>query len=118
MEIFGKNYDFLLSVGAEEEIAHLCPDGDIRKLGELMGGENAIAGAKKTACILSRWHEKRRAFEEPDYEPAPLTEELLDLLPFSCFTALQTEVMAAFRRDMKQNVEVDDAKKNAAARSS
>ncbi len=118
MEIFGKEYNFLLCVGAEEEIAHLCKDGSIRNLGELMGGENAIAGAKQTACILSRWYEKRRAFEEPGYEPAPLTEEILDLIPFSLFTTLQKEIMAACTRDMRQSVEVAETKKNEAVKSS
>lgn len=117
MEIFGREYNFLLCVGAEEEIAHLCRDGSIRNLAELMSGESAIAGAKQTACILSRWYEKRRAFEDPGYEPAPLTEEMLDLLPFSGFTTLQKEIVAACTRDMRQSVEVGETKKNGAVKS-
>lgn len=114
MEIFGREYAFLLTVGGEEEIARLCRDGDIRNLKEQLSGENAITTGKKLLCILSRWHEKRRAFDEPGYEPAPLTEELLDLLPLPVFQALQGEAVAAFARDTRQTVEVEESKKNGA----
>ena len=118
MQVFGKEYGFLLCVGAEEEIARLCPDGDVRKFGELLAGENAIAGSRELLCILSRWHEKRRAFDEPGYEPDPLTPEIIDLLPLSAYSELQKEAMAAFQRDMKQTVEIEESKKNGGRRSS
>lgn len=120
MEIYGREYGFLHSVGAEQEIARLCPEGDLRNLRALLGGssDEAIEGAKELLCILSRWYEKARAFAEPGYEPKPLTKELLDLLTPGEFFALQAEAMRRFTEDEKQTVEAAPAKKNEAQKSS
>lgn len=120
MEIFGREYGFLHSVGAEQEIARLCPEGDLRNLRALLGGsgDEAIESAKELLCILSRWFEKAKAFSEPGYEPKPLTKELLDLLTPLQFLALQAEAMRRFREDEKQTVEAEAAKKNGERKSS
>lgn len=113
MEIRGKTYDFLLSVGAEQEIARLCRDGELKNLKELLtaGNAEAIESNKEVLCILSRWAEKARAFFEPDYEPQPLSKELLDLLPIAQYRLLQAEAMQAMARDQRQTVEAEPEKK-------
>lgn len=120
MELFGREYGLLLSVGAEQEIARLCPEEDLRRLREVLIGTDSAAfeRTKELLCILSRWHEKARAFREPGYEPQPLTQELLDLATPAQFLALQAEAMRRFTEDRKQTVEAEASKKNGAPKSS
>ena len=115
-----KEYGFLFSVGAEQELARLCPGGDLARLGELLTRKDAdaVGLVVELVCVLSRWHEKARALEEPGYEPRPLTAEELSLLPMAEFAALQNEAMLAMRRDAGQTVEAEPGKKQKAPRSS
>lgn len=119
MKILGKEYGFLLSVGAEQELARLCPEGELGKLGEALRGntESSIYAGKEVICILSRWYEKAQSFSDPGYEPQPLSHELLDLLPVATYREVQAEAMAAFARDRQQTVEAEDAKKNEGVKS-
>ena len=120
-QLFGREYGFLYSVGAEQEIARLCPGEDLRRMREILAGATAetIGAGVEILCILSRWHEKARALEEGDrYEPQPLTREELLLLPKVRFKELQGEALRAMLRDNGRTVEAEPAKKDAAPKSS
>lgn len=114
MEILGHEYGFLFSVGAEEELAARCPEGNIGRMKELLTAENPKRqeNTKALLLILSKWYEAGRRFEEPGYEPQPLTEELLQLLPVNAFQQLQAEAFSAMVRDSRQTVEAEAPKKN------
>lgn len=116
MELWGKEYGFLLSVGAEQEIARLCPEGDLRRLGELLRGRTAdtIGLSTEIVCILSRWHEKARRFREPDYKETPLTRELILMLPVEEFARVQNEALRAMLADRTASVEAEAEKKGVA----
>lgn len=116
MQINGTEYGLLYSVGAEEEIARLCPDGDLRRIGEAVKGSTAEAVATNTqlVCILSKWHEKALHFAEPTHEENPLTPELVALLPVAVFAALQREAFQTILADGRPTVEAEPGKKGAA----
>lgn len=121
MQILGREYGFLFSVGAEREIMELCPEGDLKNLQALLTASKAdgIRKAVEMLCALSRWYEKAAALEQgPDYVQQPLTPELIELLPFSQFQALQAEAMQCILRDCGQSVEAAPGKKEKAPRSS
>lgn len=115
-----KEPGFLFCVGAEQELARLCPGGDLRRLREMLSGRTAdsISAAIELLCILSRWHEKAQAREIPGYEPDPLTREELELIPDAQFQRLQAAALAAMVRDQQQTVEAEGEKKDEAPRSS
>ena len=120
-QLFGREYGFLYSVGAEQEIARLCPGEDLKRMREILAGTTAetIGAGVEMLCILSRWHEKARALEEgAGYEPKPLTSEELLLLPKVRFKELQGEALQAVLRDNGRTVEAEPAKKDEAPRSS
>ena len=120
-QLFGKEYGFLYSVGAEQEIARLCPGEDLKRIREILAGSTAETIEKRVQilCILSRWHEKARALEEGErYEPKPLTREELLLLPNVRFQELHSEALQAMLRDNGRTVEAEPAKKDEAPRSS
>lgn len=117
MNIYGKDYNFLLTVGAASEISDLCPDGDMERLPEVFSGSFAKTArtAAKLMVALSKGYEEAQSFAAPGYEMHPLTEALVMSLPQDVFMALQSEAVDAFTASMKTEVEVD-AKKNEAAK--
>lgn len=119
MEIFGKSYGFRYTVGAEEEIRKLCPGEDLSKLRDLLRGKTpeSLAAAAETMCILSRWEEKARRFEDPEHREEPLTRELLALCTPAEFTQLLIEALQAIVRDRSASVEAQPEKKEKAPRS-
>ena len=121
MEIFGREYGLLFCVGAEREIMELCPDGDLKNLQALLSASKADAVQKcvEMICVLSRWHEKAAALEKgAECAQEPLTPELLELLPFAQFQALQAEAAKCILRDCGRSVEAAPGKKEKAPRSS
>lgn len=125
MRIYGIDYGFAYTVGAQAELARLCPDGDITRLGELYGGGavDANRNLAETACILSAWHERAASYEAhqrgESYEAHPLTEEVVDLLTIEELASLSTEVFTAMTEGRRRTVEADDdAKKKMAGSSS
>ena len=116
MRIAGKEYGFRYTVGAEEELARLCPGEDLRRIAELLR-DMTPAGVRARAeflCVLSRWDEKARHFEDPEHVEQPLTMELLALQPKAVFVELQNEAFAAMAADSKATVEAEPEKKDAA----
>lgn len=116
MEIFGKNYGFRYTVGAEAEIRNLCPGEDLTKLRELLRGRTpeSLEATAETICILSRWDEKARRYEDREHREEPLTRELLELCTPAEFTALLIEALQAIVRDRAPSVEAQPEKKEKA----
>ena len=115
MVIHGKERNFLLTVGASAEIAELCPDGDITRLGELLTQNNSgkqLRSIAKVIAALSRGYESSRKYEEPGYEPSPLTADEILTLTMEELTQLRDEAFDKFVQDSKPTVEVEPSKKN------
>ena len=113
MKIFGKEYGMLYSVGAQEEIAELCPDGDLKRLGEYLKGTAVEANAKsaRIPMILSTWYEKAEAMEAAaegrEYEQKPLGWETVELLDMGQFRSLMEEAFAAMGAGRARTVETE-----------
>lgn len=114
MEILGRNYELLLTVGATEEIAALCPDKDLKRMREVLQGGTtaALDFVFQMTAAMSRGAEARRAFLEPGYKPDPLTPEILRLLTTEEVANVQAATMDAFKAGKETSVEADGAKKN------
>ena len=114
MKIFGHEYGFAMTVGASAEIADLCPDGDLSKIGELLSGERfgetAMAGAS-IITALARAHDSVKRFEGEEVNHPTLTVEMLFALPQATYMEAMSEAMSAFRQDMQTTVEVEPSKK-------
>ena len=116
MEIMGRSYELLLTVGATEEISALCPDGDIRQIKEIFNGP---AGALTDFMVrfiaaLSKGAEERKAFMTPGYEPHPATPEILRLMTPDELKKAQADAMEAFKVGKSTTVEAAEGKKNEA----
>ena len=115
MRIHGKDISFALTVGASAEIAKLCPGGDLRRVGEMLGETNYGESVEFIAQFiesLSRWGAtaKRWAGESAD---TLCLEEVLSLTPTE-FQSAQMEAMNAFGNDGAGEIEAEsDDPKNA-----
>jgi len=82
MVINGREIKFLRTVLATCKIAEICKDGNIENAGILFEGkyQDSQKTTAKFIAIMSEGYEMNRKFEEPGYEPRPLTaEEALNL---------------------------------------
>lgn len=114
MIIHGKERGFALTIGATIEIAEFCPRGDISLIGDAItkgGYAKQMSNIVKLIVALNKGYEERKAFEEPGYVPAPLTEAEVRSLTTGDLTLLQNEAMAAFGRDSEKTVETKPQKK-------
>ena len=121
MKLFGREYGMLYSVGAQQEIAELCPENDLTKLSEALGGK-AFERTEKAAripMILSSWHERAESVmakeEGREYKPSPITWDLIALLSVEEFSALLTEAFKVMARDSGRSVEADAGEKKTEA---
>ena len=114
MKIFGHEYGFALTVGASTEIADICPDGDLSRIGEVLSGDSFSKTAKAGAsivCAMARAYDSVKRFEGEDVNHPPLTVEMLFALPQIEYMAALSEAMSAFNKDIKPTVEVEPSKK-------
>lgn len=106
MQLFGKDVNFFLSTGAKIDMA---------ELGEDLGTYSRIL---KTAVILSKEYENRKALDNPGYEKNPLTDEEARCLSNEEFNQVVEEMNKAFEAGGLRTVETEEDKKKEAAASS
>lgn len=113
MKIFGEDYGFMLTVGASSEIADLCPDGDLTRMGELLQGTFSQTINFTAAFIeaMAKGFDDAKRFSGESVTHPPLTAEMVKALPGDLFKEVQAAALASFRGDTKTTVEVEPAKK-------
>lgn len=113
MKVHGRNIGFLRTVKLTCELADMCPDGDLSRIGELFAGHmgNVQRNTAKLIALMNEGYEMSKKFEDPTYVPNPLTEEELLYLDDETFTQLFEEATAVFMEDGKPSVEVQPSKK-------
>ena len=117
MVINERERGFLLTIGASVEISELCPQGDLSRLSEVFDQPYAkqVTATAKMISAMSRAYESAKHFEDPSYEPVPLTvNEILALDP-GTFQELTAEATRKFIADQKTTVEVEESKKKGSA---
>lgn len=114
MNIGNKTYGFKLTVGASIQIAKLCPDGDLGRIAEAVGGTygHQAEALAKMISALSNGYAAAEAFE--GREAARLTPEDVLALDPKTFEEVTKEAFAAFRADVSGELEVKPTKKAAA----
>lgn len=113
MKIFDHEYGMRYTVGAQQELAALCPDGDLARLKEVTQGKisEVTPEAAKIPMILSDWHERAKSLEAAaeggSYTPAPLSWDVIQMLTVQQFGELMGEAFTCMARDMGRTVEAD-----------
>ena len=113
MIIHGKERLFLLTVQASVDIAEMCPDGDLARIAEVLEGPQAksLRFIAKFVAAMNRGYENNRKYEEPGYDPDPLTVDEILSMPLSDIMEAENEAMREFRMNAKSEIEVKDQPK-------
>lgn len=113
MRIFDDEYGFMLTVGASAEIADLCPNGDLNRMGELLDGRfsDTVNFTASLVVAMAKGFDDARRFSGEEVTHKPLTKEMMLALPSNVFRDAQAAALAAFRGDTETSVEVAPSKK-------
>lgn len=117
MIIFGKKYNFKLTVGAYEEIAELCPDHDIKNIGNILAETHTKSYTEfmaQMAVIMNKWYIKHQEFngEDPGEQ---FTIDIIKVMPIDVLPRLISEILTEFNNGQKPTVETEP-EKNAKSR--
>ncbi len=107
MIIRGRERFFELNVQSHEELAAICPNGDLSSLGELFGedtGRKNIEVDIQIACILNKGYEDRMEFEDPEYKAVYLTADDCRFLSIAEIRQMESEISQAISSGSKVTV--------------
>lgn len=110
MIIKGKDRKFLLTVRGRDEIAALCPNGDLSNISDMLSATSSTEFLRKMTIIMNRDYEDHTKYYDPSYEPEYLTDDDLEILTLEEFRKLNDEMSDAFLKGMGVTVETDDKK--------
>lgn len=113
MKIRGREIGFLRTVKTACDIADICPDKSLNNFAMLFNGSMADINRNGAKLIhfMNEGYEMNRHFDDPTYEPKPITVEEVLYLDDDTYQQLFNEMMKAFTGD-KQTVETEESKKN------
>ena len=113
MIVNGREINFLRTVKGTSEIAKLCPNNDIERLGELFDGDlpQTLETGAKIIHFLNEGYEMNRHFMDRTYKPNPISVEEILYLDDSTFTKLMQTAMNGLGNGAETSVEVQESKK-------
>lgn len=113
MKIRGRDIRFLRTVKTACDIADMCPDRDLNKIGALFSGtvSDVNKNGAKLIHLMNEGYEMSKHFDDPSYKPNPISEEEILYLDDDSYTVLFSEMMSAFNGD-QPTVEAEEPKKN------
>lgn len=109
MKIHGREIKFMKTVKGTDDLAKLCPNNDLKLIGEVFGGDDMSRMQHAMAVFIvamNEGYEYNRMYETPGYEPHPLTMDEVMYLDHDEFIPLFTEAMGAFKKD-KPTIEAE-----------
>ena len=110
MKIYGREIRFRRTVGATCDIADLCPDKDISRIGEVMNGGTTRSQFRfiyNFIMALNKGYEDAEQFKNKDHVKQVITFEELSTLDTDEAMALFKEAMEVFNGDGKTTVETE-----------
>lgn len=113
MEINGREIKFLRTVKATADLAKLCPDGDIERMGELFNGSlsTTLETGAKIIHYLNEGYEMNRHFMDRSYQPKVLGVDEILYLDDKTFTDLMNSAMASMGVGAETTIELQENKK-------
>lgn len=113
MLLHGREVKFLRTVWAVSEISKVCPAHNINRFAEALKTEDSKELNDMWILFvtsLSAGYEMAQKFNEPGYDPRPVTVEEINTLTENEFNQLVTEATQAWIGDLI-TVEVEEPKK-------
>lgn len=104
---------FERTVWAERKLAKLCPNNDIKRIGELLTSDDfdqQMESIENMICIMSEAYERKAHFLDNSYEPNPVTKEYLENLTETELMELGNRAFGDFFEDGKTEIETEPKK--------
>lgn len=114
MKIGKYEYNMMLTVGAADTIAKMCPGGELARMDELLK-TNAIEAVAELIVAMANGADDFAELMGEELTHPRLTKKMVLSLPFQGLKDVQSEMIAQFAKDVKPSVELAPAKKNDAA---
>lgn len=113
MIINGREIKFLRTVKATADLAKLCPDGDIERMGELFNGDlsTTLETGAKIIHFLNEGYEMNRHFMDRSYQPKVLGVDEIMYLDDKTFTDLMNSAMSSMGVGAETTIELEESKK-------
>lgn len=113
MEINGREIKFLRTVKATSDLAKLCPDGNIERLGELFQGDlpTTLETGAKIIHFLNEGYEMNRHFMDRSYQPQIIGVDEIMYLDDQTYTKLMQSAMEGLGVGAETTIEVEESKK-------
>lgn len=111
-----RNIKFERTVWAERQLAKMCPNNDIKKLGEVITSDDfdkQIEAIESMIIIMNEAHERKAHFLDNSYEINVITREELENMTESELMELSNIAFADFNADGKTEIETEPKKPNA-----
>ena len=111
MKINGREIKFLRTVKTNFDIAGICPDGKLEKMGDLFPDDSleSIKNMVKFIQLMNQGYEEAKHYEDPTHEVVVIKEEDIMYMPNDDMSNLFQEAVNAFL-GVKQTVEVEPSK--------
>ena len=116
MEIYGKDYGFMLTVDALCAIANECPNHDINRINEWLGSDMvSITNAMKVmAPAMSKGYCDVMSEIDPKFKGEPLTAKIIGMMPPQMLSELENEIVKAYQSGQQTTIETKTKKKQRA----
>lgn len=113
MIINGREIKFLRTVKATAELSKLCPENDIARLGELLGGDLSTSLETGAAIIhyLNEGYEMNKHFMDRSYQPRVIGIDEIMYLDNETYTELFVSAMNGMDNGAETTIEVQESKK-------
>lgn len=108
-----REINFERTVWAERKLAKLCPNNDIKRIGELLTSDDfdqQMEAIENMVCIMSEAYERKRHFLDNSYQMDPVTKEYLENLTETELMELGNRAFADFFEDGKTEIETEPKK--------
>lgn len=116
MIINGREIGFLRTVKATSDLAKLCPDGNIERLGDLFNGDlpTTLETGAQIIHFLNEGYEMNKHFNDRSYQPNIISVEEIMYLDDVTFTELMHSAMEGMGAGAETTIELEEPKKKEA----
>lgn len=112
MKIHGREIKFKKTVKGTNDLAKICPNGDLRRIDEVFSSEDTSTMQEAMAVFvvaMNEGYEYSMKYEKDGYEPHPLTKEEVLFLDYDEFFPLFQQAVDVFKAD-KQTIKAEGKK--------
>lgn len=111
-----RDIKFERTVWAERQLAKLCPNNDIKKLGDVLTSEDFDAQMKAIEdmiIIMNEAHERKAHFLDNSYQMNVVTREELECMTEVELMELSNKAFSDYMEDGKTEIDTEPKKENA-----